>query len=129
MIKYAVDSWAWIEYLDGSEIGLKIKPLLENQIDQKFTSVMTVSEIISWCVRKSKDIDVAIATLQGLSTIVPVGQEDAIMAGRLHGEIRKKIRDFGLGDAHVLALARKENAKILTGDLHFKDFKETILIT
>ena len=43
-------------------------------------------------------------------------------------EIRKKIKDFGLADVFVLLTARKLNAKIITGDPHFKGFKEAILI-
>ncbi len=128
MTKYAIDAWAWIEYFDGSEKGLKIKAIIEAGENQNFTSAINVSEVMSRFVRKDKDTNSALAAIRTLSKIVPVDEEVAVMAGRLHGEIRKKIRDFGMGDACVLALARKENAKVLTGDLHFKDLKETILI-
>ena len=46
----------------------------------------------------------------------------------LHTEMRKTEKDFGLADAYVLATARKLKAKILTGDPHFKNVKDAILM-
>ena len=43
-------------------------------------------------------------------------------------EIRKKIQNFGMADCVILLTARKLNAKIITGDLHFKGFKEAVMI-
>ena len=53
----------------------------------------------------------------------------SVSAGMTHAEIRRKIKDFGLSDAYVLAAARKLNAKILTGDPHFKNMKEALSIS
>jgi predicted nucleic acid-binding protein len=38
------------------------------------------------------------------------------------------LKDFGLADAYVLATAKKLNAKVLAGDMHFKGVKEAFLI-
>jgi len=38
------------------------------------------------------------------------------------------MEDFGLADAFVLASARYKNVKVLTGDPHFKDFSESIML-
>ena len=42
--------------------------------------------------------------------------------------MKKKIRDFGLIDAIILTTARKLKAKVVTGDPHFKKFKEVVFI-
>ena len=42
--------------------------------------------------------------------------------------MRKTLKDFGLADAYVLAAARRLNAKVLTGDLHFKNIKDAVMI-
>jgi len=126
--RYAVDAWAWIEYLDGSQKGQKVKQIVEDRKNQNFTSVITLSEVVSKFVKLKKDPNVAIAAISALSKIVQVDQETAVRAGELHGEIRRSVNDFGLGDAYVLALAKKENLKILTGDPHFKDFKKTVFV-
>lgn len=46
----------------------------------------------------------------------------------LHAEIRQVEKDFGLADACVLATARKLKSKVLTGDPHFKNVKEAVMI-
>jgi predicted nucleic acid-binding protein len=42
--------------------------------------------------------------------------------------MRKTQKDIGLADAYILATARKLKSKILTGDPHFQDVKEAIII-
>jgi len=46
----------------------------------------------------------------------------------LHAEMRKQMKDFGLSDAFVMATARKLNARVLTGNPHFKGLKEAVMI-
>ena len=60
------------------------------------------------------------------STIVGLTPEIAKEAGVSHADIKKKVRNFGLVDAIILVSARKLKAKIVTGDKHFKGFKETV---
>jgi len=43
-------------------------------------------------------------------------------------ENKKRNIKFGLVDAFVLLTARELDAKILTGDRHFKGFKEAVLL-
>ena len=38
------------------------------------------------------------------------------------------IEDFGLADAFILASARYKNVKVLTGDPHFDDFSDSIML-
>lgn len=62
------------------------------------------------------------------STIINTDQELSFQAGLIHSEMRKTLKDFGLTDAYILATTRKLNAKILTGNLHFKDVKEAVML-
>ena len=59
---------------------------------------------------------------------ISVDEEISLQAGLIHCEMRKTIKDFGLADAYILATARKLKSKILTGDLHFHEIKESIMI-
>ncbi len=52
----------------------------------------------------------------------------ARLAGEVHAEVRRKVADFGLADAFVLATARSKGFKVLTGDPHFKAIPEAIMI-
>jgi predicted nucleic acid-binding protein len=62
------------------------------------------------------------------SQLVNAYEKLSLQAGLLHCEMRKTLKDFGLADAYVLATARRLKSKILTGDMHFKNVKEAILI-
>jgi predicted nucleic acid-binding protein len=127
MSKYVIDAYAWIEYLDGSEAGHKVNVLLEKD-DEICTCAMTIAEVVSKVARKGKDAKLAYDVLLSNSQIVNVDEELSLQAGLLHFEMRKTLKDFGLADAYVLATARKLKAKVLTGDVHFKNVKEAVLI-
>ena len=127
MSKLVMDAYAWIEYLDGSEAGRKVSALLENS-DEIYTCAMTIAEVVSKVARKAKDVKFAYDVLLSNSQIVNVDEELSLQAGLLHCEMRKTLKDFGLADAYVLATARRLKSKILTGDMHFKNVKEAILI-
>ena len=126
---YLIDSWAWIEYLVGTSFGEKAKTIIENTNNEIITCSITVAEIASIFTRQGRDFKKAYEIIDSISGTYLVEDEISAEAGILHAEIRKKIKDFGLTDAYLLAIARKINAKIITGDLHFKNFKEAIMIT
>ncbi len=127
--RFVIDSWAWIEYLDGSAAGEKVKSYVENKNNIVFTSSLSVAEIVSKFLRRDMDPRVAVDAIKSLSRVLDINMEISAFAGELHAEIRKKISDFGLADAFVLACSKTQKAKIITGDPHFKNFPEAILVT
>jgi len=62
------------------------------------------------------------------STIVGLDDEIAEMAGTISAERRKKVKGWGLVDSVVLATARIRGVKVVTGDEHFKDLNEAIML-
>ena len=127
MIKLVIDSYGWIEYLDGTKLGSRVKELLEED-NEIFTSSLTVAEVISKVARKGMDVKIAYDTLTSNSTIISADAELSLTAGVIHSEMRKTLKDFGLADAYVLATARRLSAKVLTGDQHFKGIHEAIML-
>jgi len=123
-----VDAWAWVEYLIGSERGTKVKEILDVTESEVYTCAITLGEVISKVARQKRDITAAYNLLLNNSRVVDVDEELSLQAGLLHCEMRKTVKDFGLSDACVLATARKLKSKILTGDPHFKNLKETVMI-
>lgn len=128
MNKYVIDTYAWVEYFIGSEKGEKVKSFVESSENEIFTSILTIAEITSITKRENRDTEKIYSKITGLSNIYNLDKGFSKEAGLLHAEIRKKIKDFGLIDAFILLTARKLNAKIITGDEHFKGFKEAILV-
>ena len=128
MNRFVVDAWAWIEYLIGSEYGLKLDEILNDDATEVYTCAVTVAEVVSKVAREGKDVEVAYSLLLSNSKIIDVGDELSKSAGLLHAEMRSKEKDFGLADAYVLATARKFKSKVLTGDAHFKNVKDAVLV-
>ncbi len=123
-----VDSYAWIEYFEGSKKGLLAKEIIENENNSIFCSALTVSEIVSKSERLGKDSSQYIEAMQSLSRILKIDEKTAIEAGKKHAAIRKKVKNFGLADAFIIVQGEKEKAKILSGDKHFKEMKNAIFI-
>jgi len=91
-----IDSFAWIEYFMGTEMGVEVKQVVESDV-QLYTSPIVIAEIYSKSLK-------------------------------IHAESKETMKDFGLADAFVLASARCKSVRVLTGDPHFKDFSESVML-
>lgn len=127
--KYVMDAHAWIEYLAATNAGTQAKTILEQKDTETFTCSVTLAEVISKIAREQLDTEYAYAIVTSNSEIIDADDQLSKQAGIIHAHMRKTVKDFGLADAYVLATARLLNAKIITGDPHFKNIKEATLIT
>lgn len=123
-----IDAWTWIEYLIGSQKGLKLKEVLDENDNEIYTCAITLGQVISKVTREGRDFEAAYSMLLSNSQVVDADEELSLQAGLLHCEMRKTVKDFGLADAYALATARRLKSKVLTGDKHFKYVKEAALI-
>ena len=128
MNRYVVDAWAWIEYLVGSEYGSKLNEILDDDGSEVYTCAVTLAEVVSKVAREGRDVEVAYSLLLSNSQVMDADEELSKYAGLLHAEVKQKEKNFGLADAYVLATARKLKSKVLTGDAHFKNIKDAVLI-
>ncbi len=126
--KYVIDAYAWIEYLIGREAGTKVKQVIEEENNEIYTSAVTLAEVISKIARQKQNVETAYDILTSNSNIIDINDQLSKETGILHAKMRKTKKDFGLADAYVLATAIKTNAKIITGDPHFKGIKEAIIL-
>lgn len=128
MTRLLIDAYSWIEYLEGSETGEQVLKQIESRANRCYTSSVTVAEVVSKHLRRSKPVQPALEAINALSSIVDVTSRIAVESGRIHAEQRNKVTDFGMIDAVVLATAREKKAWVLTGDPHFKHIKEAKLL-
>jgi predicted nucleic acid-binding protein len=95
--------------------------------------------VVSEVSRKlTKEIEVGNETQEGMlkrlefvratSQIVDLDFEIAAEAGKIDVEMKKKAKGWGLADSIVLCTARSANAKVVTGDEHFRGLDEVIFI-
>ena len=127
MNKLVVDSWAWVEYLRGSEAGRKIRERI-SQGDEMWTSVVSLTEIVSKYRREGLSEQTAVEAIGSLSKLGVPDRGDAVEAGRIHADVKSKSPNFGLADSFVLQLARKVGAKVLTGDPDFDRLEDAELV-
>jgi predicted nucleic acid-binding protein len=52
----------------------------------------------------------------------------AASAGEIDVEMKKKVRGWGLVDSIILTFARSAGARVVTGDEHFREIKEAIML-
>ena len=125
---FIVDAYAWVEYLDGSSRGEKVRDIVEDEKNRVFTCAITIAEVVSKFIRREHDPRVAYDAMTSISIIVRIDEELSKLAGEKHAKSRKRVRDFGLADAYVLTCSDKLQAMILTGDMHFTGIPKTVFV-
>jgi len=125
---YIIDTHAWIEYFTGSKQGYILDKLLNNLNNRIITMECCIGELHSFCLKNNVDFNKMHAAVKKNSLIFPVLKEHWIEAGKLKVEMRKKIKNFGLIDAILLAKQNELGCKLVTGDFHFKNLKNIVFL-
>lgn len=126
-MSYLFDAYAWIEYLQGSSKGEKVNDFL-NSGEEIFVLPITIAEVVSKTKRMESNAELAYKVIISKSKILDLTPKIAKEAGLLQAQMRKKYPQFGIVDAILIETAKSTGTKIITGDHHFKDFKEAIII-
>ncbi len=127
-----VDSFAWIEFLAGSEHEAKVRECLATA-DSVTTPDVVLAEVACKLCRDGIGQEIVrkkVADICTLSQVAPISFEIAMGVFEADLELRKKAKSRGLGnpglsDAVVLSTARVLHGTILTGDPHFRGLSET----
>ena len=121
-----LDTYAWIEIFLDTEKGKKATQLTKNK--RIYTSVVTLSEIISWCLRNNQNAQKFLSLIKENSIIIYINDDVAEIAGTLNFEIKKKEKSFGMIDSLIYATAQIYSLKLLTGDKHFRNLDDVIML-
>src|SRR5713226_1631167 len=122
-----LDTFAWIEYFNGTSAGEKVQNLLET--GRAMTPAIVVAELSEKHKRLNREFGPKYDFVKARSSIVPLEEELARVAGELNFERKKKVKGWGMADSIVLATARRSGSRIVTGDPHFRDLtEETIFL-
>jgi predicted nucleic acid-binding protein len=132
-MKIVVDAYAWIEVFLGSEAGLRAKKIIEEA-----ENVLTPGTVLAEVARKYVSEGAAESTIRKrLDTMVEatesveVDADLAMEAAKAVVQLDKRAASLGLRkpslfDGIVLASARRNKAKVLTGDEHFRGLAEAV---
>ena len=124
--KFVLDAFAWVEYFVGSQKGEKVRSFIES--GNSFTPTVVVAELSAKYSSEGKDFSNKLNFIKFNSRIEVLDEGAAELAGRLRTEQRKKKKDFGIIDSIIYATALTLKASLVTGDPHFDDIKEAIII-
>lgn len=126
---YIVDTSAWIEYLIGSRKGLMLERLLDKQEHNKFiTMECCISELHGYCLRNDTDFNPVFDVIRINSLILPVLETHWLEAANIRFNARKKIKDFGLIDAILVAKQKELKCTLVSCDSHFKGMKKVVFL-
>ncbi|MBO3840671.1 MAG: PIN domain-containing protein [Thermoproteota archaeon] len=131
--RYVIDAYAWVEYFRGSKPGEKAKHYIEEE--DSATPTVVVAELSR---KLLKEVERGAETIEGrraklefigiLTEIVDLSRDIAELSGEIDVERKSKVPSWGLADSIILATARRANAKIVTGDKHFADLGNEVVM-
>jgi len=127
-MKYLLDTHAWVELLEGSHRGEKVRKIIKNPKNTIIISDATFAEIYTWATRKGKNPGPAIAMIRNNSNSFNIYTNIWVEAAHEKELMRRTKKDFGQIDALLLAIQRVTGSKIVTGDPHFEGVKDAIII-
>ena len=122
---YIIDSYAWVEYFKGSEQGEVAKDFIENK--NSATSVITIAELSEKYEREGKDFKEDFDFILSQTKIIQLNSEIALLSGKINYENKKKIKNWGMADAIILATAKNNKSKVVTGDEHFRNLDSVMI--
>jgi predicted nucleic acid-binding protein len=120
-----IDSWAWIEFFQGSDAGKIVKGYIDDDQDI-IISTINLAEVYRWILRyyNEKTAEEKRRAMKERCILIDVDEEIAVDAAKIKHNFK-----WGLGDSIVYATAKREGAKVVTGDSDFKEVEDVIFLS
>ena len=127
-MRYIIDSYAWIEYLNGGASGEKVNKIIKEENNEIITLALNISEVISKTKRMNRNADLAYESIISNAEFFDITPEIAKEAGLLHSQLRKQNQSISIADTLMMISSEALSARIVTKDNHFKNFKGVVLV-
>ena len=130
---YVIDAYAWIEYFRASGEGKGASGYIEEENSATPTIVVAeVSRKLTMEVlagREEQDgKEKRLEFIRASTQIIDLDFDVAKLAGKIDIERKRLVKNWGMADSIILASARSARAKVVTGDNHFKDLDEEVVM-
>ncbi len=112
-----LDTSAWIEFFLGTEKGKKAEGILNSE--PSFTALVSVAEIVVWCLRNQQNVSGMLQKVATLTRILPVTVAIAVNAAQVTVERKKTVKRWGLLDGFIYTTALMYGLTVLTTDHYF----------
>lgn len=130
---FVIDTYAWVEYLLGSEAGGAAKSYIESGSAR--TPSIVVAELRKWYLREieagrrtEREMGLHMSFVESRSSVVPLDAPLARRAGEMDFMMKKRIRGWPMADSIILATAAASSSKVVTGDRHFRGLEEVVYL-
>jgi predicted nucleic acid-binding protein len=124
------DAHAWVEYaLDGPNAELVAEKL--STVKQTLTPATVLGELKEAMLRHGipkQKMSAILHYIKNKSVIIDINAEIAEKAGEINFKHKKYVKDWGMLDSLVYAVATTRKGQVITGDPHFKNLRNVIYI-
>ncbi len=127
-----VDSYAWVEFLSGGSRGPYVRTFFESPQTLITPDIVLaeVARVLGRAGLSNQEIEGHLRSIGALSSVLPVDVRISLEAIPSDLELRQRakaerLEPPGLADALILACARVNGARVLTGDRHFRGLPDT----
>ena len=131
--RYVIDTYAWVEYLIGSESGARARPYIEG--GNAITPSIVLTELRKWFLREieagrrqENEMRRVMSFIELTTEVLPLDVNLAIKAGEVDFLMKKRIKGWPIADSIIYSAAKENAAEIVTGDPHFKGLDNVIFI-
>ena len=121
-----IDSHGWIEYFSDGPLAAKYAKYVESANNTEYVTPSIILYEVYKKIKSTKgEIEAlkAVAHIVGNTTIIAIDKKTALNAADI--SIRTKL---AMADAIIKAIADETNARIITGDEHFKQLEHVVFI-
>lgn len=120
------DTFAWIEYFLDTKNAKTIENYLEN--DDVITPSIVLLELSYKADNENWDFKKFLRFIKVKSRILGFNEVFVLRFSEIYNNVKKQVRGIGIADCIILTTAKLNNAKILTGDPHFKNMENVIFL-
>ncbi len=120
------DTYAWVEYFNGTNKGIIVKKYLEEE--EILTPIIVLLELSYKADKENWDFSKYLNFIKVNSEIVGIDEKFVLSFGNFYNKIKKQIKKIGITDVIILHTSMMKNAKILTGDEHFSKMDNVIIL-
>lgn len=120
------DTFAWIDYFLDTKNAIAIENYLDNK--DVITPSIVLLELSYKANKENWDFKKCLNFIKVKSRILGFNESFVLQFGEIYNKVKKQVKGIGLADCIILAIAILNNAKVLTGDPHFKNMENVIFL-
>ena len=120
------DTYAWIEYFNATKKGNTVKTYLEEE--KIITPTIVLLELSYKSSKEGWDFSKYLSFIKANSTIVGFNEKFIFTFGKSYNDIKQQVKGIGITDIIIIHTAIMNDAKILTGDEHFKNVDSAVML-